>query len=139
MLHPQIVVYEPDSRLADQIRPLAAGERWALRESRQADALWRVLQTGGPTVLVVKMSSSPERELALIERVSWQLPDVAIVAVGDLEGATVLAGLAWDVGAAYSLFPPQSRDLLPEIVSGLMRRAIRDTVASVRATAETSP
>jgi hypothetical protein len=138
MLHPQVVVYERDSRLADQVRPLAAAERWALRESRQADPLWRVLQAGGPTVLVVKMSSSPESELALIERVSWQLPDVATVAVGDLEGAIVLAGLAWDVGAAYALFPPQSRDLLPEIVNGLMRRAIRDTVASVPATAEAS-
>jgi hypothetical protein len=139
MHHPQIVVYERDSRLADALRSLADAERWVVREPRQADPLWRLLQTGGPTVLVVKFGSSPDRDLALIEGVSRQLPDVATVAVGDLEGAAVLAGLAWDVGAAFALFPPQSRDLLPEIVAGLMRRAIRDTVAPVPAGAEVSP
>jgi hypothetical protein len=133
MLHPQIVIHERDGRLAEQVRSLAAAERWVVREPRQADPLWRVLQAGGPTVLVVKFGSSPDRDLALIERVSWQLPDVATVAVGDLESATALAGLAWDVGAAFALFPPQSRNLLPEIVAGLMRRAIRDAVSALDA------
>ncbi len=139
MLHPQIVVYERDSRLADQLRPLATTERWVMREPRQAVPLWRMVQSGGPTVLVVKVGPSPDKELALIERVSWQLPDVAMVAVGDQDDAAVLPGLAWDVGAAFALFPPLSRDLLPEIVAGLMRRAIRDTIAPVSATAEESP
>ena len=31
-----------------------------------------------------------------------------------------LAGLAWDLGAAYVLLPPQPRERLPEIVAGLM-------------------
>jgi hypothetical protein len=139
MHHPQIVVYERDGRLADQVRPLITGERWVVREPRQPEPLWRMLQTGGPTVLVVKMGPSPDRELALIERVSRQLPDVATVAVGDLDDAAVLAGLVWDVGAAYALFPPQSRDLLLEVVAGLMRRAIRDTIAPIPAGWEASP
>ena len=89
------------------------------------------------TVLVVKLGREPERELALLERVNWQLPDVATVAVGDPEDALTLAGLAWDVGVSFALFPPLSRDLLPEVVAGLMRRAVRDTLPA--AAAEPSP
>jgi DNA-binding response OmpR family regulator len=135
MLHPQIIVHERDGRLAQQLRPLAESERWPLREPRQADVLDRLLRQGGPTVLAVKLGPTPERELALLERVSWQWPDVATVAVGDVDDADTLAGLAWDVGADYALFTPLSRDLLPEVVAGLMRRAVRDTLPA----AEPSP
>lgn len=138
MLHPQIVVHERDGRLAEQLRPLAAAERWALREPRQAEPLWRTLAADGPTVFVVKVGrKEPEKELSLVERVSWQLPDVATVAVGDPEDAAVLAGVAWDAGAAYALFPPLSRDLLPDVVAGLMRRAIRASLPAPPA--EASP
>ena len=131
MLHPQIVVHERDGRLAEQLRPLAEARRWVLREPRQAEPFWRTLQAGGPTVLVVKVGRPPDADLALIERVSWQLPDVATVAVGDVDDAEVLAGLAWDVGAAYALFPPLSRDLLPDVVADLMRRAVADALPPV--------
>jgi hypothetical protein len=129
MLHPQIIVHERDGRLAAQLKPLAESERWALREPRQAEPLWRALTQGGPTVLVVKVGRDPDRELALLERVGWQLPDVATVAVGDAtDDADALAGLAWDLGADLALFPPLSRDLLPDAVAGLMRRAARDAL-----------
>src|SRR5262245_7471200 len=124
MHHPQIVVVERDGRLAQQLAALAEAERWPVREPRKADACWRLLRQPGPTVLVVKVGRPPERDLALVERVSWQLPEVVTVAVGDVEDAAVLAGLAWDVGADYALVPPQSRDLLPDIVAGLMRAAV---------------
>jgi hypothetical protein len=127
MQYPQIVVHERDGRLAEQLRPLAATERWALREPRQAEALWRVLREGGPTVFVLKMRE-PEHDLELIGRIGWQLPDGATVAVGDPDDAEVLAGLAWDAGAAFALFPPLSRDLLPDIVAGLMRRVVRNAL-----------
>ncbi len=122
MRHPQIVVSERDGQLAALLRPLAEARRWALREPKQADALTRHLHSGGPTVLVVRLGTTPERELSLLGRVAWQLPEVATVAVGDVDDAAVLAGLAWDVGVDYALFPPLSRDLLPEVVAGLMRR-----------------
>jgi hypothetical protein len=31
-----------------------------------------------------------------------------------------LAAVAWDLGAAYVLLPPQSREALPNIVAGLL-------------------
>jgi hypothetical protein len=131
MLHPQIVVHERDGQLMELVRPLAIAERWALREPRQAEPLWRFLLQSGPTVLVVKFDSKgSDYELDLIEKVSWTLPDVAIVAVGGPDDAETLAGLAWDLGAAYALLPPQSRDRLPDVVASLMRRAIRDAIPS---------
>jgi hypothetical protein len=130
MLHPQIVVHEPDGRLAEQLRPMASAQRWALREPRQVGPLWRALSADAATVFVVKIGETPDREFALVERLSWELPCVATVAVGDLENPAA-AGLAWDIGAAYALFPPISRDLLPDIVAGLMKRAIRDSLPVV--------
>jgi hypothetical protein len=138
MLYPQIVVKEADGQLAGQLRPLATAERWALRELRQSEPLFRTLATGGPTVFVLKFGDDPEAGLALLERVAWHLPDVAIVAVGDIETDPALAGLAWDVGAAHVLFPPQNRDLLPDIAAGLMRRAVRNTLP-VAVSAEPPP
>jgi hypothetical protein len=126
MLHPQIIVHEFDGRLAEQLRPLTQPpRRWALREPRQSEPLWRYLRQCGPAVFVVKIGREPERELTLLERVNWRHPDVATVAVGDPDDAPILAGLAWDVGVSFALFPPLSRDLLPDVVCGLMTRTIR--------------
>lgn len=124
MRHPQLVVSERDGQLAALLRPLAEAQRWVLREPKQAEVLTRHINSGGPTVLVARLGKMPERELSLLGRVAWQLPDVATVAVGDVDDAAVLAGLAWDVGVDYALFPPLSRDLLPDVVAGLMRRTV---------------
>jgi len=57
----------------------------------------------------------------MLEQVSWLYPDAATVLVGDSDQAW-LAGLAWDLGAHWVLLPPQTRERLPEIVTGLMKR-----------------
>jgi hypothetical protein len=140
MLHPQIVVHEFDGQLAEQLRPLATTEKWTLREQRQADPLWRTLVNGGPTVLVVRIESKDEeRVLALIESVNWHLPDVAIVAVGGPDDAGMLSSLTWDVGAAFAMFPPLSRDHLPDVVAGLMRRTISEAIPATAVHAESPP
>jgi len=132
MHHPQIVVFERDGRLAQALTTLAETERWTLRESRQVEPCLRLLRQPGPGVLVVKVVKPAERDLALVEQATWQMPNVPVVVVGDVEDAAVLAGLAWDVGASYALFPPLSRDLLPEVVAGLMRSAIDKTFPVVK-------
>ena len=70
-------------------------------------------------MLIVKAGRDLERELALLERATWLYPDVPAVLVGDGDQPE-LAGLAWDLGAACVLLPPQPRERLAEIVAGLM-------------------
>jgi hypothetical protein len=124
MIHPQIVVYERDGRLARQLQPLAEAERWPLRESRQVEPMVRLLRQSGCAVLIVKLSrNDPGRELSLLDQVRRLLPDVPTVAVGEPEDAGALAGLCWDLGVSFALFAPLSRELLPAIARGLMRRA----------------
>jgi hypothetical protein len=119
MRHPQLLVWEGDGRLAALLRPLALERRWVLREPRQAGAVLRLLRGAAPGVVVIKAGRDLERELTLLERVSWMFPDAASVFVADGDQAR-LAGIAWDLGAAYVLAPPQPRERLPEIVAGLM-------------------
>jgi DNA-binding NarL/FixJ family response regulator len=147
MQFPQILVYESDGLLAAMLREAAKTKRWALREARKPESCWRLLQTLCPTVLVLKIATHAKREaglpvkeadeqqraadrekeqiqsLELLARVHESYPEAAMVAVGDAEDAGV-ASLAWDFGASYVLMPPQSRQMLPEIVVGLMEETI---------------
>ena len=116
---PQIVIYEPDDRLKLQLEALAEQRRWALRPARRPETCLRLLARGGPAVLVLKAGRDLERELALLERAAWLYPDAPVVLAADGDRPE-LAGLAWDLGAAYVLLPPQPRERLPEIVAGLM-------------------
>jgi hypothetical protein len=118
MYHPQVIVWEGDGKLAGLLRPLARERRWALREPRQTGAVLALLGRG-PGVVVVKAGRDLEREFALLERVGWLFPEAATVLVADSDHAR-LAGLAWDLGAAYVLVPPMPRERLPELVGALM-------------------
>lgn len=121
MRHPTVIVLESDGRLARHLEPLAAERRWVLREPRHDDGIRRLLTEAEQAVFVVRLSRRPERELALLAEVPRLYPAVRTVAVGDTEEAAVLAGLAWDLAVDFALFPPLSRELLPDIVAGLMR------------------
>jgi hypothetical protein len=119
MRHPQVLVYEADGRLAALLRPTAEERRWSLDEPRRAETVPERLRRGGPAVLVLRVGRDLEREMTLLERAAWLCPDSRVVVVTDLEQAR-LAGLAWDLGAAYVLAPPQPRERLPMIVAGLL-------------------
>ena len=122
MRYPQILVYESDGLLAQTLKPLARDRKWALREPRRPESCLRLLRRGSPGVLVLKVGRDVVAELELLERVGWLFPDTAAVVVGDRDDPA-LVGLAWDLGAGYVLFPPRPRDLLPEVVAGLMQGA----------------
>ncbi len=88
-----------------------------------------VLQEEVPQASVGRISNPSYREkqqvdsLELLADVHERFPDAAAVVVGDAEDLA-LTNLAWDLGASYVLAPPQSRQMLPEIVVGLMQEAI---------------
>lgn len=121
MRHPQLLVYESDGRLAAALRPLAEKGRWLLREPRQPSGCLRLFDRGGPGVLILRAGRKPERELAVLEEITWLHPDAAVVLVADAEPAW-LPSLAWDLGAAWVHVTPQSRERLVEIVTALMGR-----------------
>jgi ActR/RegA family two-component response regulator len=120
MRFPQVVVFERDGRLAHVLGALATERRWVLRESRQVEACLRHLASAGPAVLVVRLASEGDSELELLARVTQTRPGVRTVAVGEAASAPGLAGLAWDIGVDFALFPPLPLTLLGDVVAGLM-------------------
>lgn len=120
MQAPQVVTFEPDGRLAAQVRPLTEARGWLLREAKTADGAVQALGRDGPAVLLVRVGRDLEREFTLLDRVAWLYPGVRIVVVGDSDHA-VVAGLAWDLGASAVLLPAPEREQLQETVAGLLQ------------------
>jgi DNA-binding NarL/FixJ family response regulator len=121
MHYPQLLVYETDRRLAGLLQRLADKNNWLLREPRQPSAVLRLLDRAGPGVLVLRLSRDLERELTMLEQVSWLHPDTATVLVADNEQRG-LSGLAWDLGVRCVLLTPHTRERLEEIVLHLMEQ-----------------
>lgn len=119
MQHTQVLVYESDGKLAAGLEDLAHQHGFRVREIRQEKACFNLLRRGGAGVLVLKIGRDLEREVRLLERASWLFPETAIIVVGDTNYPG-LAGLAWDLGARFVLFPPQPLELLPELVRSLL-------------------
>jgi DNA-binding NtrC family response regulator len=119
MQYPQLLVYETDRRLAGILQRLADKNNWPLREPRQLSAVERLLDRGGPSVLVLRLSRDMERELAMLEQFTWLHPDASVILVADNDQRG-LAGLAWDLGVKCVLLPPHTRERLEEIVLHLM-------------------
>ncbi len=123
---------------ADEGTPAAGPCNWLLRQPRRLDTVLRLLRGNGPALLVVRVASRldaaaeaeardleqrrREQALRLLDRVAWLRPETVAVAVSDVADDT-LAGLAWELGAACVLFPPQPVQLLPVLAAHLMRQA----------------
>ena len=125
MHFPQILIYENDGRLAELLRREAKPRQWSVREPRRPESCFRLLQRGGPSVMILKVGTDVLQELTLLERVSWLFPDTMTVVVADAADP-VLADLAWDLGATVVLFPPQPRHYLVEILGRLLEPPIHD-------------
>jgi chemotaxis response regulator CheB len=129
MRHPQVVVYESDGWVAAQLEQLAAEHRWLLRESRQPEACLELVTQARPSVLLLRLGRQLVEELTLLSNVYQQAPDCPVVVISDvkLEGAQQrlnVAGLAYDLGARYVMFPPLERPLLEDLAAGLMNAAV---------------
>ena len=131
MRFPQLVVCAFDDWTANQFRDLAAEHRWVLRDARRPDAALGLLAEPRPTVLVVQADPAADKfdPLALVADAHHRHPDAAVVVLSDAK-LSEDARAAWtaavlDLGARYVLFPPLTKPVLEDLVSGLMATAVR--------------
>jgi hypothetical protein len=135
MRYPQVVVLAFDEWLGKQLRELANDTRWLLHEVRQPAACLSLVRAPRPTVLLLQADPNDERAtaFALLAEVHRECPDVAAVVVSDAklkeEDRVAWTAAALDLGARSVLFPPVSRPILEDMISGLMAAVIHRTVA----------
>lgn len=131
MKYPQVIVVAFDDWLAKQLRENVAENRWVLHQVRQPRASLGLVSDIQPTVLILQMdphsdNHSPFQVLSDVHRLR---PDVAIVVVSDVklpdEDRLLWSLMAHDLGARCVLFPPLSRPVLEDVVSGLMSATIQ--------------
>jgi hypothetical protein len=115
MQQAQVITYGIDGILAERLREMAQGQRIWLRETSLLSACRSLVQTSPLSVLVLALGSDLPAELALLEQVHACLPGTRVVVIGDADNPA-LAGLAWELGAAYALFPPTPAELINELV-----------------------
>src|SRR5438128_1549925 len=105
MQQTQVITYGIDGVLAERLRELAQSHRFWLRETSQFAACQSLVNSSPPSVLVMGLGRDLERELALLEQVHGCLPETRVIALGEADHPA-LAGLAWELGATFALFPP---------------------------------
>lgn len=126
-----MIVLETDGWLAKQLRELAAESRWLVRSARSSDTALSLARERSPAVLLVQFEPAEDKPqpLTLIADAHRLAPDVPVVAVADsklpdAERAAWAAALL-DLGARHVLFPPLTKPVLEDVVSGLLTAAIR--------------
>lgn len=131
MKHPRVIVFESDGWVAKQLRELAGENRWLIRPAKTVDSALSLARELGPAVLLIQFEPAEDKPapLTLISEVYRQTTDVPVVAVADskladVERATWTAALL-DLGARYVLFPPLTKSVIEDVVSGLMTATIR--------------
>lgn len=130
MQHPQIVVYESDGWLAEQVRELARENSWLVRESRQPEACLNLLLESRPAVVLLKLERKLVDELSLLQTLHERVPDRPIAVFSDVKldnsaQRASLAGLAYDLGARYVMFPPLMKTSIEDLTAGLMEATIQ--------------
>lgn len=115
MQQTQVITYGIDGVLAERLRELAQSRRIWLRETSQFGACRDLVFESPPSVFLLMLGKDLERELALVEQVHVCLPGTQTIVVGETDHPA-LAGLAWDLGANYVLFPPTPVEMIAEVI-----------------------
>src|SRR5438128_2536992 len=115
----QLVAFGLEGRLADELRELAHERALWLREVRHVKTCLNLLRRDGAGVLALRLGENLDREMALLEQVTRLFPTTRTIVIGPADNPA-LAALAWDLGAAYVLFPPQPIERIREVVLGFL-------------------
>jgi DNA-binding NarL/FixJ family response regulator len=115
----QILTYGVEGVLAERLQELAQARRCWLRETNQPAACQNLVQSSPPSVFILRLGRNLERELTLLERVHACVPETASIVIGEAD-IPVLAGLAWELGATFALFPPTPVEVITELVSSIL-------------------
>ncbi len=119
MQQTQVLTFGIAGVLAEQLREQAQRQRFWLRETSQLSACRNLLISSLPGVLILVLGRAVEQELALLEEVHACVPGTRVIAVGETDNPA-LAGLAWELGAAFVLFPPTPMEMITELVERLL-------------------
>jgi hypothetical protein len=119
MQHAQLLAFGVEGRLVEVLRELAQSQTLWLREVRRAKACLGLLRRAGNSTLVMGVGRNLDQELMLLEEVTHLFPGTRTIVVGPTENQP-LAALAWDLGAAYVLFPPQPVESIRDVVLGFL-------------------
>jgi DNA-binding NarL/FixJ family response regulator len=114
MQQTQILTYGMDGVLGERLRELAQARRIWLRETSQLSACRNLLHAA-PNVFVLVLGRDLENELALLELAHSAMPGTAAIVIGEADNPA-LAGLAWELGATFALFPPTPVEAISEII-----------------------
>ena len=139
MRAPQLVVIEYDGWIARHLGDIAAEGAWLVRGGRSVEAGLALARERRPCVLIVQVELAEDNltALKLIADARRACPDVPVVAVSDvkLSDADRVAWTAalFDLGARYVLFPPLTKPVLEDVISGLMEAAVRRVAGAVPA------
>ena len=119
MQQAQILTYGIPGALAERLRELAQTQRFWLRETSQFAACQNLVQASPPSVFILVLGRDLERELTLLEQVHACLPGTPVLVIGEGDHPA-LAGLAWELGATFALFPPTPVEAIMELIVMLM-------------------
>lgn len=137
MRAPQIVVVEADGWIARHLGDLAAEGAWLVRGVRGVDTAMALVREHQPCVLIVQVELAEDKTgpLRLIADVRRECSDVPVVSVSDVKmnDADRIAWTAalFDLGARYVLFPPLTKPVIEDVVSGLMTATIRRVIGDL--------
>ncbi|VTR91459.1 atpase aaa : [Gemmata massiliana] len=129
MRAPQLVIVETDGWIGRLLGDLAADSSWLVRGTRSADSAIALVRTRRPSVLVVQVDPADDKSpaLELISDANRLCPDVPVIAISDVKfndaDRVAWTSALFDLGVRYALFPPLTRPVLEDVVSGLMGAA----------------
>jgi hypothetical protein len=133
MHSPQLVILETDGWLVKQLRELAGESRWLIQSPGSVDSALSFARRR-PSVLLTHFEPGADKPppLQLVADLHRLAPDTPVVAVADVklpdaERAAWTAAL-FDLGARFVLWPPLTKPVLEDLVSGLMAATIRRVI-----------